>query len=87
MWFVYILKASDNSLYTGITTDIKRRLEEHNSDNKLGSKALRAKRPVTLAYFEKCETRSDATKREIEIKKMERKDKLILIQNFSMLQK
>ncbi len=87
MWYVYILKASDATLYTGITKNLERRILEHNSNNKLGSKSLRGKRPVTLAYFEEFENRSLATKREIEIKKMDRKDKLILIQNFSMLQK
>ena len=87
MWYVYILKASDGTLYTGITTNIERRINEHNTNNRIGSKSLRAKRPVTLSYFEELENRSHATKREIEIKKMDRKDKLILILNFSMLQK
>ena len=87
MWFVYILKASDGTLYTGITTNIERRIKEHNSGGKLGSKYLRGKTPVAIVYFEEFENRSLATKREIEIKKMDRKDKLILILNFSMLQK
>ena len=79
MWFVYILKASDDSLYTGITKNIERRVQEHNLDNKRGSKSLRGKRPVTLAYFESCISRSEASKRESNIKSLTREEKLQLI--------
>ena len=48
-WFVYILKCSDNTLYTGITTDIERRIKEHNSSNK-GAKYTKTRRPVKLFY-------------------------------------
>ncbi len=76
-WFVYLLHCSDNSLYTGITTDLDRRLKEHN-ESPLGSKYTRARRPVTLAWFEQCESRSGATIREAEIRKLDREQKLKL---------
>jgi len=62
-WFVYFLRCNDNSLYAGITTDIERRLHEHNY-TKLGAKYTRAKRPVTLVFIEKSENKSSASKRE-----------------------
>ena len=77
-WFVYILRCSDNSLYTGITNDIERRLDEHN-DSKLGAKYTRARRPVNLVYQESFDNRSLALKREIEIKKLKKLDKEVLI--------
>lgn len=79
MWFIYILKCSDSTLYTWITTDLKRRLIEHNSTQK-GAKYTRIRRPVELIYFEKCNNRSEAAKRERVIKKMKRseKEKLLL---------
>ena len=77
-WFVYMLHCDDGSLYTGITTDLTRRLVEHN-DNKLGARYTRARRPVKLAWFERCETRSHASVREAEIKKLDRNQKKLLI--------
>ncbi len=78
-WFVYIVRCADDSLYTGITKDVDRRIHEHNSDNKLGAKYTRARLPVVLVYQETCESRSVATKREIEIKQLSRTDKKILL--------
>lgn len=78
MWWVYIVECSDQSLYTGITTDIYRRIIEHNTSNK-GAKYTRSKRPVSLIYKEQCENRSIASKREYEIKKLKRADKLLLV--------
>lgn len=78
MWFVYIVKCSDGSLYTGITTEVERRINEHNTSNK-GAKYTRSKRPVHLVYTEEQENRSTASKRESSIKKLARKDKLLLI--------
>lgn len=80
-WFVYMLECADNSIYTGVTTDLERRVDEHNSSSK-GAKYTRARRPVLLVYFEHSENRSTAQKREIEIKTMSRKEKLTLIRNF-----
>ncbi|MDF1878480.1 GIY-YIG nuclease family protein [Sulfurimonas sp. SAG-AH-194-C20] len=77
-YFVYILKCSDNTLYTGITTDLKRRLNEHNNSDK-GAKYTKLRRPVELVYSEDSEDRSSASKREYAIKKLSRKAKLELI--------
>lgn len=81
MIFVYILRCSDNTLYTGYTTDLKRRIKEHNS--KVGSKYTRTRTPVSILYFETFKTKSSAMKREIEIKKLKREKKLKLIENFN----
>lgn len=78
MWWVYIVECSDQSLYTGITTDIDRRIIEHNTSNR-GAKYTRSKRPVSLVYKEQCENRSIASKREHQIKKLKRADKLLLV--------
>jgi putative endonuclease len=80
-WYVYILRCSDNTLYTGITIDPARRLKEHNEDDKLGARYTRARRPVDLIYQESCANRSAAARREAAIRKMSRKEKLHLIQN------
>ena len=77
-YFVYILKCSDDTLYTGITTDIKRRVEEHNNSDK-GAKYTKVRRPVALVYSEELENRSVASKREYEIKQLKRQEKLKLI--------
>jgi len=75
-WFVYILKCADDSLYTGITTDVSRRVEEHNGLSKTaGAKCTRARRPVRLVHQEECDDRSSAGKREWEIKQLSRKQK------------
>ena len=78
-WFVYIAKCKDGSLYTGMTSDLKRRLLEHNSDGIKGAKSLRGKRPVKLVYSEEYEFQTDARKREATIKNWKRKYKLLLI--------
>ncbi len=79
-WFVYILRCSDDSLYTGITTDVERRVKEHNGETaKAGAKCTRARRPVTLVYQEIANNRSVASKREAAIKSMSRQQKLTMI--------
>ncbi len=78
-WFVYIVRCADDSLYTGITKDVDRRIQEHNEGNKLAAKYTRARRPVILVYKEICDSRSAATKREIEIKLLSRRDKDVLL--------
>jgi putative endonuclease len=77
-YFVYILECSDNTLYTGISTDIDRRLDEHNNSDK-GAKYTKIRRPVKLVYAEEQDDRSSASKREYAIKKLKRKEKLELI--------
>lgn len=78
-YFVYILKCNDGSLYTGITKDVTKRLEEHNTSDK-GAKYTKARRPVSLLYEEPSKDRSTASKREYAIKKLTRAKKLQLIE-------
>ncbi len=77
MYFVYILKCKDGSLYTGITTDLARRLEEHK--NGTGAKYTRGKKARRIVYSERKKNRSTASKRETEIKSWSRAEKLLLI--------
>ena len=70
MWFVYLLRCSDNSLYAGVTTGLSRRLREHNAGK--GGAYTRAKRPVLLVFQEKHPSRSSALRREPEIKRWPR---------------
>lgn len=79
-YFVYILECSDGSLYTGITKDIQRRLNEHNTSEK-GAKYTKTKRPVKIVYEESAQDRSIASKREYAIKKLTRVKKLELIED------
>lgn len=72
-----MLTCADGTLYTGITTDTDRRVKEHNLSAK-GAKYTHARRPVTLAYSESYETRSEASKREAALKKLSRDEKLKL---------
>ncbi len=79
MYYVYIVQCADETLYTGIATDLERRIDEHNHSDK-GAKYTRARRPVTLVYHETFEDRSTASKREYEIKKrMSRTEKLEMV--------
>ncbi len=80
MWTVYILRCSDNSLYTGITNDIERRTEEHNKSNVVGSKYVRSRRPATLVYTETVRSKNQALKRELTIKRLPKAKKDSLIQ-------
>ena len=77
-YYIYMVLCSDDTFYTGITTDLTRRIEEHNSSSK-GAKYTKARRPVSLVYSEVHLDRSSASKRECQIKKMSRKEKKILI--------
>lgn len=79
-WFLYIVKCSDNTLYTGITTDVDRRIEEHNGGKLPGARYTRARRPVKLVYREVFLNRSEAAKREYEIKQLSREAKEYLIE-------
>jgi len=78
-WYVYILCCADQSLYTGVTIDLDRRLDEHNHHTRLGAKYTRVRRPVSLVYSEECKNRSDACKQEYRIKSLSRKEKKRLI--------
>ena len=78
MYFLYILKCADKTLYTGVTVDLKRRVKEHNA-SKLGAKYTRARRPVKLVYSKKFANRSKAQKEESKIKKLSRAEKMKLL--------
>lgn len=78
-WTVYVLRCKDDSLYTGVTTDIERRIDEHNKDNKLAASYTKSRRPVKLVYSESCDDRSQALKREMGIKRLSKKQKEALI--------
>jgi len=77
-YYLYILECRDRTLYTGITTDLKRRLTEHNSSD-LGAKYTRGRRPVKLVYSQEFESRSEASKEEARLKKLSRPEKLTII--------
>jgi len=74
-YYVYVMKCADKTLYVGITTDLVRRLSEHNTSKK-GARYTKMRRPVHLLYSEKCLNRSEALKREGEIKSWSRERKL-----------
>ena len=76
-WKLYILQCCDGSLYTGITTDVEKRFAVHNSGK--GAKYTRGRRPLQLVYKEECANHSTALKRELEIKKLTREEKLKMI--------
>ena len=77
-WYVYLLRCSDDTLYTGITTDLVRRLRQHNGELAGGAKYTRAKRPVELVWSDHCANRSEASRLESWLKKLPRSQKLEL---------
>ena len=80
-YYVYIIRCADGTLYTGSTDDVQRRLEVHRSGK--GAKYTRGRGPLELVYTEVCGSHSDALKRELEVKKLTRQEKELLIQNSS----
>ena len=78
-WYVYIVKCADKTLYTGVTTDLERRIHEHNHCANKGAKYTKVRRPVHLVYHEPLKCRSSACQREAAIKKLTRPQKLLLI--------
>ena len=76
-WTVYILRCGDGTLYTGIASDVQRRLQEHRSGK--GAKYTRGRGPLEVVYTENCDTKSDALKREAAIKALKREDKEKLV--------
>ena len=79
MWYLYVLRCGDGTLYTGITTDVERRLEAHRQGR--GAKYTRGRGPLELAYQEECGTHTEALKREYAIKQLTREEKENLICN------
>ena len=76
-WYVYILHCADDTLYTGITNHLDRRLKAHNAGT--ASKYTRVRRPVEMVYYEEAETKGDALRRELQIKALSRSNKMKLI--------
>ena len=79
MWFVYIVRCADDTLYTGIAKNVARRVEEHNSSKLLAASYTRGRRPVAQVYEEVVQTRSAAARREYQIKQMTRAAKEELV--------
>ena len=80
-WFVYVIEASDGSLYTGVTTDVERRFNEHCGNGKganKGAKFFRGRQPVKIVYTESHPDRGSAQRRESAIKNLTREEKLRL---------
>jgi putative endonuclease len=82
-WHVYIIHCSDNSLYTGITTDVARRFLQHQTGR--GAKYFRGRQPLSVIYRESCADRSTAVKKELKIKKLTRQEKCRLLSSISEL--
>ncbi|MCK4540467.1 GIY-YIG nuclease family protein [Candidatus Parcubacteria bacterium] len=80
MWHIYILRCRDKTFYTGITSNLKRRVKEHNTSN-LGAKYTKGRRPVKLAYSSRKKSKSSALKEECRIKKLSRGEKIEIIEN------
>lgn len=85
MYYIYIIRCSDNSLYTGITTDMKRRFDEHVKGEGIGAKYTRSRKPESIEAAWTCETRSDASKLECAVKKLTKTKKEELIKSPSLL--
>ncbi|MBB1362459.1 GIY-YIG nuclease family protein [Shewanella sp. SR44-4] len=83
-WYLYIIRCANSHLYTGITTDISRRFGEHQASGPKAAKYLRGKGPLTLVYQESLADRSEASKREIAVKKYTRQQKLLLIEQYEL---
>ena len=83
MRYVYILACADESLYTWITTDLERRMFEHNHDEKWAT-YTKSRRPVELVWYQSCADRSDASKEELKIKRLSKLQKLTLIKEKTM---
>ncbi|MDA8597231.1 GIY-YIG nuclease family protein [Candidatus Pacebacteria bacterium] len=74
-WYVYMLRCKDNSLYSGITTDVERRVSEHNTDNVKGAKYTKPRRPVELVYQKECADRSSGASAEAALKQLSKAEK------------
>ena len=77
-WWVYLVRCADGTLYAGITTDVGRRLAEHNGAGGAGARYTRSRRPVQLVYVEPAENRAEAARREAAIRRLDRAGKLAL---------
>lgn len=80
-WSIYLIRCANGSLYTGITTDVERRLAEHREGGIKGAKYLKGKGPLTLAWHQLIGSRSDALKMELKVKRLPKADKESLVKN------
>ena len=80
-WYVYIISCSDNSLYTGISNDVDRRIKQHAGGQ--GAKYFRGRKPMQLVYLESGHTRSTASQREAEIKSLSKDEKVKLLESIN----
>ena len=80
-WFVYLLRCADSTLYCGITTNLKKRLRQHNGELVGGAKYTKVRQPCELVYSEFADSRSGACKREAALKKLSKADKERLVLN------
>ncbi|WP_349669468.1 GIY-YIG nuclease family protein [Lacrimispora sp.] len=83
MNYTYLVKCADNTLYCGWTNHLEKRIEAHNQGK--GAKYTKTRRPVELVYYESYPTKEEAMRREVQIKKLSRKDKLFLIEKSESL--
>ena len=79
IWQVYLLQCADQSLYVGVTTDLARRLQQHNGQLAGGARYTQARRPVALVWSEACDSRSGAQQREHALRRLSREQKLAII--------
>ena len=86
MWYIYVVVCCDNSFYCGITTNLERRLKQHNGETKGGAKYTRGRRPCRFVYIKKAPDRSDASKKEYNFKQLSRKKKEMFISQERLLQ-
>ncbi|MDN5369606.1 MAG: putative endonuclease [Shewanella sp.] len=85
LWSLYMIRCRDGELYTGVTTDVSRRFAEHQGGGPKAAKYLRGKAPLQLVYQELVGSRSEALKREIQVKKLTRQQKLTLLHAGNLL--
>lgn len=76
-WYLYLVSCKDGTFYTGITTDVTRRIYEHNASTK-GARYTRTRRPVVLVYSEACASRSDASKKEYVLRHLTHREKMLI---------
>ena len=79
VWYVYIVNCADQTLYTGVTTNIRRRLRQHNGETQGGAKYTKCRRPIKLVWWREAVDRSSAQKLEVKIRRMSRSKKFLLI--------
>lgn len=85
MWYLYIIRCADSTLYTGITTDVERRFSEHADQGKLAAKYVRGKAPLTLVFTVEAGTRSAASRLELKLKRLTKTQKELVVSGVKSL--